>query len=75
MSEPTPPLPGLSPVNGKTVIARFDGGSLSSEAGPMALREVEHRRQRAPRRPGVQDGDGAGAGGAGPLLAAHYQPP
>ena len=26
--ETTPPLPGLSPVNGKVVTARFDGGSL-----------------------------------------------
>ena len=24
--EPTPALPGLSPVGGKPVIARFDGG-------------------------------------------------
>mgnify|MGYP006179296801 CR=1 FL=1 len=23
--EPTPPLPGLSPVAGKTIVARFDG--------------------------------------------------
>ena len=41
--ETTPPLPGLSPVNGKTLTARFDGGSLSSDAGLLALREVERR--------------------------------
>ena len=41
--ETTPPLPGLSPVNGKVVNARFDGGSLSSDAGLLTLREVERR--------------------------------
>lgn len=39
----TPPLPGLSPVGGKPIIARFDGGSLSSDGGLLALREVEDR--------------------------------
>lgn len=39
----TPPLPGLSPVAGKPIIARFDGGSLSSDGGLLALREVENR--------------------------------
>jgi DDE family transposase len=43
MVEPTPPLPGLSPVAGKPLIARFDGGQLSSDAGVLALREVEQR--------------------------------
>lgn len=41
--EITPPLPGLSPVAGRPIIARFDGGSLSSDGGLMALREVEAR--------------------------------
>ncbi len=41
--EPTPPLPGLSPVAGKPLIARFDGGQLSSDGGLLALREVERR--------------------------------
>ena len=41
--EPTPPLPGLSPVAGKPIIARFDGGQLSSDAGVLVLREVEQR--------------------------------
>ena len=27
------PLPGLSPVSGKTVVAKFDGGLLSSDGG------------------------------------------
>jgi len=39
----TLPLPGLSPVAGKAIIARFDGGSLSSDGGLLALREVEAR--------------------------------
>jgi len=41
--EPTPPLTGLSPVGGKPIMARFDGGQLSSDAGVLALREVERR--------------------------------
>jgi hypothetical protein len=41
--EPTPPLSGLPPVGGKPVIARFDGGQLSSDGGLLALREVERR--------------------------------
>lgn len=43
MSESTLPLPGLSPVGGKAVVARFDGGKLSSDGGVLALREVERR--------------------------------
>jgi hypothetical protein len=35
------PLPGLSCVSGKSVVARFDGGLLSSDGGVLALREVE----------------------------------
>ena len=41
--EVTPPLPGLSPVGGKPLVARFDGGRLSSDGGVLALREVERR--------------------------------
>jgi len=41
--EATPPLPGLLPIAGRPIIARFDGGSLSSDGGLMALREVEAR--------------------------------
>jgi hypothetical protein len=43
MVDVTPFLPGLSPVQGKSVIARFDGGQLSSEGGLLALREIERR--------------------------------
>lgn len=39
----TLPLPGLSPASGKPIIARFDGGYLSSDGGLLALREVEDR--------------------------------
>ena len=41
--ESTPPLAGLSPASGKPIIARFDGGQLSSDGGLLALREVERR--------------------------------
>ncbi len=47
--EPTPALPGLSPVGGKPVIARFDGGHLSSDGGLLVLREVEQRLDVAGR--------------------------
>ena len=43
MDDPTLPLPGLSPVAGRSVKACFDGGSLSSDAGVLVLREVERR--------------------------------
>ena len=42
--ETMPPLPGLSPVAGKAIIARFDGGQISSDAGVLVLREVEQRK-------------------------------
>ena len=45
----TLPLPGLSPVAGKSVVAKFDGGSLSSDGGVLALREVEQRLSVADR--------------------------
>ena len=43
MSEFTLPLPGLSPVADKSVVVKFDGGSLSSDGGVLALREVEQQ--------------------------------
>ena len=43
MVDVTPFLPGLSAVQGKAVVARFDGGRLSSEGGLLVLREIEHR--------------------------------
>ena len=41
--EVTLPLPGLSPVCGKPIVARFDGGWLSSDGGILLLAEVERR--------------------------------
>src|SRR5215207_1345330 len=49
MPDPTLPLPGLSPVAGKAVVAKFDGGLLSSDGGVLALREVEKRLRVADR--------------------------
>ena len=49
MNDPTLPLPDLSPVAGKAVVAKFDGGLLSSDAGVLALREVEKRLRVADR--------------------------
>ena len=43
MNDPMLPLPGLSPVCGKTIVAKFDGGLLSSDGGVVVLREVEQR--------------------------------
>jgi hypothetical protein len=47
--ESTPMLPGLSPVCGKTIVARFNGASMSSDGGLLALREVEQRLAIASR--------------------------
>ena len=49
MVEATSFLPGLSPVCGKAVIARFDGGPLSSDGGLLALHEIERRLGLADR--------------------------
>jgi len=38
MNDPMLPLPGLSPVSGKTIVAKFDGGLLSSDGGIVVLR-------------------------------------
>src|SRR5205823_4134970 len=46
------PLPGLSPVFGKSVVAKFDGGLLSSDGGVLMLREVEQRLRVADRLAG-----------------------
>jgi hypothetical protein len=45
----TLPLPGLSPVCGKPVVARFDGGQVSSDGGVLLLAEVERRLRLAER--------------------------
>ncbi|MBT3770588.1 MAG: IS1380 family transposase [Rhodospirillaceae bacterium] len=42
MTENSSFLPGLSPVAGKELFARFDGGRLSSDGGVVLLREIEH---------------------------------
>ena len=49
MVDRTLPLPGLSPVEGKEIVARFDGGCLSSDGGLLVLREIEHRLAVAER--------------------------
>ena len=38
MNDPTLPLPGLSSVSGKSVVVKFDGGLLSSDAGAGTIR-------------------------------------
>ena len=43
------PLPDLSSVSGRRVVANFDGGLLSSDGGVLALREVEQRLRIADR--------------------------
>ena len=42
-------LPGLSPVRGRSIVARFDGACMSSDGGLLALREVDRRLGIAPR--------------------------
>jgi hypothetical protein len=49
MNDPMLPLPGLSPVSGKAIVARFDGGQLSSDAGVLVLREIAQRLGLAER--------------------------
>src|SRR5512133_1337997 len=49
MVDVTLPLPGLSPIEGKEVVARFDGGRLSSDGGLLVLREIEQRLEVADR--------------------------
>jgi Transposase DDE domain group 1 len=45
-----PSPPRLSPVSGKSVVAKIDGGLLSSDGGVLVLREVEQRLRVAERR-------------------------
>jgi hypothetical protein len=49
MTDFTSLLPGLSPVGSKKIVAQFDGGLLSSDAGVLALREVEKQLRVADR--------------------------
>ena len=57
MNETIAYLPGLSPVAGKELCARFDGGRLSSDGGVLLLREIERRLgiadSRFPRHKGA----------------------
>ena len=52
MNETIPYLPGLSPVAGKELCARFDGGRLSSDGGVLLLRGIEKRLGLAARLAG-----------------------
>src|SRR5512132_3338169 len=49
MVDPTLPLPGLSPIAEKAIVARFDGGRLSSNGGLLVLRQIERRLSVADR--------------------------
>src|SRR3954464_15824777 len=49
MVDATPLLPGLLAVQGKAIVARFDGVRLSSQGGLLALREIERRLGLADR--------------------------
>jgi hypothetical protein len=51
-SEPTPILPGLSPICGRDIEARFDGGLMSSDGGLLALREIDRHLGLAKRMAG-----------------------
>ena len=57
MVDSAPLLPGLSPVCGKPLHARFDGGLVSSDGGLLLFREVEARLGLAARlAAGMNDG-------------------
>ena len=43
--ESTPALPGLSPVCGKPIIARFNGGKLSSDGGVHHRLPIERKAE------------------------------
>jgi Transposase DDE domain group 1 len=43
VNDPMLPLPSLSPVSAKPIVARFDGGHLSSDGGVLLLREIAER--------------------------------
>jgi hypothetical protein len=53
--EITPMLPGLSPVCGRPIVARFDTAHLCSDGGLLALREIENRLGIAQRLAGCID--------------------
>ena len=45
MPNDIPILPGLSPVDGLDIHARFDGGAMSSNGGALLLREAGRARK------------------------------
>ena len=49
MVDPTLLRRDLSPIEGKEIVARFDGSRLSSDGGLSVLREIEHRLNVADR--------------------------
>ena len=51
MNETIPYLPGLSPVAGKELCARFDGGRLSSDGGVLLFPVIERRLLTGDCRP------------------------
>ena len=57
MVDPIPFLPGMSPICGKALQVRFDGGLVSSDGGLLLFREVEARLGLAVRlAAGMNDG-------------------
>jgi Transposase DDE domain group 1 len=48
----TPMLPGLSPIHGHAIEARFDAPLMSSDGGLLVLREIEQRMGLAARLSG-----------------------
>jgi DNA invertase Pin-like site-specific DNA recombinase len=74
MVDISPFLPVLSPIQGKAVVARFDGGPLSSEGGLLALREIERRRILERTERGRADAKAKGVKfGRKPKLTTHQQ--
>ena len=51
MTETIAYRPGLSPVAGKDLCARFDGGRLSSDGGVLLFPGIERRRITIPLNP------------------------
>lgn len=51
-SDAVPMLPGLSPIHGRAVEARFDAALMSWDDGVLALREIERRTGLAARLAG-----------------------
>jgi hypothetical protein len=49
MNDPMLPLPGLSSVSGRTLVAKSDSGLLSSDSRSWVLRAVEQRLRAADR--------------------------